>query len=79
MNKANDIYVNDIHSKLNRTNVCEIVKPESAEDIQTAIKKAVSAGKSISAAGGFHAMGGQQFKTGGVLLDMSKMNRVIKF
>ncbi len=79
MNKANDIYVNDIHSKLNRTNVCEIVKPESAEDIQTAIKKAVSAGKSISVAGGFHAMGGQQFLTGGVLLDMSEMNRVFKF
>lgn len=79
MNQANEIYVNDVHSKLNRTNVCEIVKPESAEDVQTAIKKAVAAEKSISVAGGFHAMGGQQFTTGGVLLDMSAMNRVIKF
>ena len=79
MNKANEIYVNDRHSKLNRTNVCEIVKPESAEDIQIAIKKAACSGKSISVAGGFHAMGGQQFLTGGVLFDLSKMNRVIKF
>jgi FAD/FMN-containing dehydrogenase len=79
MNHGNEIYVNDVHSKLNRTNVCEIVKPEAAEDIQTAIKKAEAAGKSISVAGGFHAMGGQQFLTGGVLLDLSKMNRVLKF
>jgi FAD/FMN-containing dehydrogenase len=79
MNKANEIYVNDVHSKLNRTNVCEIVKPESAEDIQIAVKKTECAGKSISVAGGFHAMGGQQFTTGGVLFDLSKMNRVIKF
>ncbi len=61
MNQANKHYVNDIHSKLNRTKVCEIVKPESAENIQCAVKKAKSAGKSISVAGGFHAMGGQQF------------------
>lgn len=79
MKQGNEIYVNDVHSKLNRTKVCEIVKPKSDEDIQTAIKKSVSAGKSISVAGGFHAMGGQQFATGGVLFDMSKMNRVIKF
>lgn len=79
MNGVNKLYVNDIHSKLNRTKVCEIVKPESAEDIQNAVKKAKSAGKSISVAGGFHAMGGQQFLTGGILLDMSKMNRVLKF
>lgn len=79
MNAINKQYVNDIHSKLNRTKVCEIVKPESAEDIQTSVKKAISAGESISVAGGFHAMGGQQFLTGGILLDMSNMNRVLKF
>jgi len=79
MNQANKTYVNDIHSKLNRTKVCEIEKPESVEDIQSAVKKAKSAGKSISVAGGFHAMGGQQFLTGGVLLDMSELNRVLKF
>ncbi len=79
MNQATEIYVNDIHSKLNRTKVCEIVKPESAEDVQSAVKKIKSAGKFVSAAGGFHAMGGQQFLTDGVLLDMSKMNHVLKF
>jgi FAD/FMN-containing dehydrogenase len=79
MNQANKLYVNDIHSKLNRTKVCEIVKPESAEDIQNAVIKAKSTGKSISVAGGFHAMGGQQFFTDGILIDMSEMNRVLKF
>ncbi|MDQ3061886.1 MAG: FAD-dependent oxidoreductase [Acidobacteriota bacterium] len=47
--------------------------------MQCAVNKANSVGKSISVAGGFHAMGGQQFLTGGILLDMSKMNRVLKF
>lgn len=79
MNSAKEICVNDIHSKLNRTNVCEIFKPESVEDIQAAITNAKSIGKPISVASGFHAMGGQQFLTDGVLLDMSKMNRVLKF
>jgi FAD/FMN-containing dehydrogenase len=79
MNQANKLYVNDIHSKLNRTKVCQIIKPESAEDIQRAVKQAKSARKSISVAGGFHAMGRQQFLTDGILLDMSEMNRVLKF
>src|SRR5947199_3382534 len=33
----------------------------------------------ISVAGGRHAMGGQQFGTDALVLDMSRMNRVVKF
>ncbi|HXG83269.1 MAG TPA: SAM-dependent methyltransferase [Pyrinomonadaceae bacterium] len=73
------IFVNDIHSKLNRTSVAEIIKPGCVEEIQRAIKKAGAENKFVSIAGGFHAMGGQQFLSGGVLLDMSEMNRVLKF
>lgn len=75
----NDIYVNDIHSKLNETRVAEIIKPQSVEEIQSAVKRAKSEVKYIAVAGGFHAMGGQQFLSGGILLDMSAMNRVLKF
>ncbi len=77
--RKKEIYVNDIHSKLNRTKVAEIIKPKSAIEIQNAIKRAKSELKNISIAGGFHAMGGQQFLSGGILLDMSAMNRVLKF
>lgn len=71
--------VNDVHSQLNRTRVRSIVQPDSIEAVQMIIKKARAQGQSISVAGGRHAMGGQQFKTDGVLLDMSRMNRVLRF
>ena len=74
-----EVYVNDIHSKLNKTRVSEIIKPQSIREIQNAVKRAKSDGKHIAIAGGFHAMGGQQFLSDGVLLDMSAMNRVLKF
>ncbi|MEP7037838.1 MAG: SAM-dependent methyltransferase [Acidobacteriota bacterium] len=77
--KKQKIYVNDVHSKLNRTEVAEIIKPTSAAEIQNAVKRAKSELKNLSVAGGFHAMGGQQFLSGGILLDMSAMNCVLKF
>ena len=77
--RQSEIYVNDVHSKLNRTRVRQIIKPASTAEIQNAIKKAKSRQTHISVAGGFHSMGGQQFLSGGTLLDMSAMNRVLKF
>ncbi|HEY0462101.1 MAG TPA: SAM-dependent methyltransferase [Pyrinomonadaceae bacterium] len=77
--KAEPVFVNDIHSKLNKTRVAEIVKPQSVAEIQTTILRAQAENKFIAVAGGFHAMGGQQFLTDGVLLDMSGMTRVLRF
>jgi FAD/FMN-containing dehydrogenase len=71
--------VNDIHSQLNRTFVDSILQPDSTEALRAIIKKARARGESISVAGGRHAMGGQQFVTRGVLLDMSRMSRVLGF
>jgi len=73
------VWVNDIHSQANKTLVDEIIQPSSIDDIRTAISKAKSEGKAVSISGGRHAMGGQQFGTGTILLDMSKMNRVLSF
>ncbi|MDT4896009.1 MAG: hypothetical protein QOH25_1086 [Acidobacteriota bacterium] len=72
-------FVNDVHSQLNRTRVRSIVQPDSIIALQAIIRKARALGQSISIAGGKHAMGGQQFGTGTVLLDMSGMNRVLRF
>jgi hypothetical protein len=63
---------NDIHSKLNATTVAEIVLPSIEGDVIAAIHRARSAGKSISICGGRHAMGGQQFGEGTILLDMTE-------
>jgi len=71
--------VNDVHSRLNRTVVHRVVKPHSVADIQRAIRLARAEGRAISIAGARHAMGGQQFGADTVLLDMSRMTRVIHF
>lgn len=71
--------VNDIHSQINNTLIKSVFTPESVKDIQRIISQARSEGKYISVAGGFHAMGGQQFLQNGILLDLSKMNKVLEF
>ena len=73
------IDVNDIHSQLNPTNVDRIVPVDSLEAIQAAIAAAQGEGKSISIAGGRHAMGGQQFGSGTILLDTVPLDRVLEY
>jgi FAD/FMN-containing dehydrogenase len=68
--------VNDIHSQLNQTRVREIVRVESAADIQRAVTRANAAGVSIAIAGGRHAMGAQQFATNSVLVDLTRFNKI---
>jgi FAD/FMN-containing dehydrogenase len=72
-----DCVVNDIHSQLNPTRVNRIIRPRSVEDLRATILSAKSQSKAVSIAGGRHAMGGQQFGTDAILLDMTGMNRVI--
>lgn len=69
--------VSDIHGKLYPTAVDRIVRPDSVAAIAAAIGEAAAEGRAVSIAGGRHAMGGQQFGAGTLLLDMSAMNRVL--
>lgn len=69
--------VNDVHSRLNETAVDEVVPVGSLEEIGVALDRARRAGKPVSIAGGRHAMGGQQFCSGGVLLDTGPLSRVL--
>lgn len=71
--------VNDIHSRLNETCVDAVVTPRDPDELRAAIRDAAARGASVAVAGGRHAMGGQQFCTGGVLVDMREMNRAISF
>ncbi len=68
--------VNDVHSQLNPTRVSHINRPSSTEQLQCFVRTARKYGRAVCVAGGRHAMGGQQFATNAVLLDMSGMNRV---
>ncbi len=73
------VEVNDVQSQLNATRVNRIVQPTSIEAIQATLWQAKREGRSVSVAGGRHAMGGQQFGAGTVLVDMTRLNRVLRF
>jgi FAD/FMN-containing dehydrogenase len=72
-------WVNDVHSRLNRTRVRGIVHAESREQVIDTVASTAGRGAPVSTAGSRHAMGGQQFRTDGVLLDMTRLNRVVGF
>lgn len=71
------VEVNDIHSQLNRTRVARVVRPQTLDQLRAAILQALQEGLAVSVSGSRHSMGGQQFGTGMLLLDMRAMNRVI--
>src|SRR6476469_11039965 len=73
------VVVNDVHSRLNPTVVDRVVTVRSADDARAAILAAGEAGRTICVAGGRHAMGGQQFARGGVLLDTPSYRGVRHF
>ena len=71
------ILVNDVHSRLNETEVDAVVPVDSLGSIGAALDSARSARRPVSIAGGRHAMGGQQFCSGGVVLDTRPLSGVI--
>ena len=73
------VVVNDVHSRLNRTVVDRVVTVRSAADARNAIVDAGTANKPVCVSGGRHAMGGQQFAHGGVLLDTRSYRSVRGF
>ena len=73
------VWVNDTHSALNRTAVSRVLEPRTAEAVARAVRQSRSEGRPLAVAGGRHAMGGQQFLSGGTLLDMRRLSRVRSF
>ena len=68
--------LNDVHSQLSPTRVARVVRPTSVEGVQEAIVAAAAANQAISIMGGGHAMGGQQFGTDTICLDMRGLSSV---
>ena len=69
--------VNDIHSRLNETVVDDVIQVDSLASIRAALARARAEAKPVAVCGGRHAMGGQQFCSGGLLLDTRKLSRVL--
>lgn len=71
--------VNDVHSRLNETEVDSIVPVDSVDAVVRAVREARAAGRAVSVCGSRHAMGGQQFGTGTVLLDLRPLRQILSF
>ncbi|BAM04160.1 FAD-binding oxidoreductase [Phycisphaera mikurensis] len=69
--------VNDQQSRLNRTRVAGVLRPRSIEEIRDALRLAERRSLVVAICGGGHAMGGQQFATDGLLLDLSGFAEVL--
>ena len=74
---AMPVVLNDAHSALNPTTVARVVRPDTVADVVAAVRAAAAEGRGVSIAGSRHAMGGQQFGTDTVHLDMRGMNRIV--
>jgi FAD/FMN-containing dehydrogenase len=74
-----EIWVNDIHSQLNRTRVRELLTPRTRNELAQIIRSASQKGLSISLSGCRHSMGGQQFATDSICIDTRSLDRVISF
>jgi FAD/FMN-containing dehydrogenase len=77
LRRPESVLVNDIHSQLNPTRVLKILEPRSPQDVQEIVHTARKTQQQTCIAGGRHAMGGQQFGTDTLLIDVRKMNRVL--
>jgi FAD/FMN-containing dehydrogenase len=77
--RAGPVVVNDVHSKLNATSVRAVAQPTRHETLPALVRRAREEGTAISIAGGQHAMGGQQFGEGTLLIDTRAMNRILAF
>jgi len=71
--------LNDIQSQLNATRVDRVVEADSLESLRTAVRAARAEARTISIAGGRHAMGGQQFGTDAIHVDATPLNHVLRF
>src|SRR5438067_4357707 len=74
-----EIWVNDVHSQLNRTRVRELLIPRTRDELAEIVRSAPPKGLPISVSGCRHSMGGQQFATDSICIDTRSLDRVISF
>jgi FAD/FMN-containing dehydrogenase len=74
-----EIWVNDVHSQLNRTRVRELLTPRTRDELAQIVRSASQKALPISVSGCRHSMGGQQFATDSICIDTRSLDRVISF
>src|SRR6266566_3047559 len=77
--REREVWVNDVHSQLNRTRVRELLVPRTRDELAEIVRSASQKGLPISLSGCRHSMGGQQFATDSICIDTRSLDRVISF
>ena len=68
--------LNDVQSRLNETEMVQVVAPATVQEIGSAIAEASAQGLAVCPAGALHSMGGQQFTSGGVSINSSRLTEI---
>jgi len=74
-----EIWLNDVHSQLNRTRVRALLTPRTRDELVDAVRVGSRRNLPISIAGCRHSMGGQQFVSDGICIDIRGLARVLNF
>src|SRR5215469_8734613 len=77
--REKEIWVNDVHSQLNRTRVRELLRPHTRDELAEIVRSAMRKSLPISVSGCRHSMGGQQFATDSICIDTRELDRVVSF
>ena len=77
--REKEIWVNDVHSQLNRTRVRELLEPRTRDELAEIVRSASRKGFPISVSGCRHSMGGQQFATDSICINTRELDHVISF
>src|SRR5207247_7953015 len=73
------IGVHDVQSRLNHTRIRELLTPLTRDELAQIVSSASQKALPISVSGCRHSMGGQQFATDSICIDMRSLDRVISF
>jgi len=74
-----EIWVNDVHSQMNRTRVRALLIPRTQDELAQAIRRATRDRMAISVSGCRHSMGGQQFAINSSCIDTRQLANVVAF
>lgn len=77
--RQKEVWVNDVHSQLNRTRVRELLRPRTRDELAEIVRSASRKGLPISVSGCRHSMGGQQFATDSICIDTRELDGLISF
>jgi FAD/FMN-containing dehydrogenase len=77
--REREIWLNDVHSQLNRTRVRTLLRPATQDELIQALRSAAGRDTPISVSGCRHSMGGQQFVRDGICIDARDLAGVLSF